>query len=66
MLMAKATERSPRTQISISVDDDLLATVDQMAAEEDRSRARQINVLLRKALTELESEQRSPRKRRAA
>jgi metal-responsive CopG/Arc/MetJ family transcriptional regulator len=64
--MAKAVDRIKRKQISVFVDEDVLATVDQMADEEDRSRGRLINMLLRKALADVESEQRSPRKRRAA
>jgi hypothetical protein len=61
------TETQPeRRQVTFWLDGDLLKRVDALATSEDRSRARQLNVLIRKALGEMESEQRSPRKRRAA
>jgi hypothetical protein len=47
-----AAKRPERVQVTFELDGDLFQIVNAMARAEDRSRARQLNVLLRKALAD--------------
>jgi hypothetical protein len=48
--MARQTEEIPRVVISLAIDPELLAAVDAIAEAEQRSRVRQIGVMLSQAV----------------
>jgi metal-responsive CopG/Arc/MetJ family transcriptional regulator len=68
--MARGEREEPgRTQVTFTLDDDLLETIDELARDEDRSRSRMINVVLRRglrAMADLEPVRRPTRKHRSA
>jgi hypothetical protein len=58
----------PRTGVLLKIDPDLLAEIDAIAAEEERTRVRQIAVLLREAVADWRAAraERDPTREKAA